>query len=409
MFINGKNYLINRETAKVSEWDHIYCKLLAQIIAEGETFSNRTGIDTLSIAGSYFKLYPSDSFPILESKKVMVKNAISEIQWIYQAQSNDVNWLKSRGNNIWNEWMVDSDGIYRIYEPTVENANSEKVVPVKNLNGDIIEGMTAKSLYPNKTIKDAKYYSREYAGTIGTAYGWINHKFKRPQYVLNSLKNNPHDRRMVISLWQDEYIKTATLPSCVWSTEWKVNGGKLHLFVHQRSADVPLGLPFNVTQYAVLQAMFAKSSGLEVGSLNWSIMDTHIYKNQLEGIKKQLKVYDSMCKIEEMIKSMDDLQLEQYHDSLISYIKNCEDYLQKNPNNQEIKKDLENKKEYIRTFELMITKEQPELVLADKNFFDFSTDYSSDKEYLRENPTGNEDIKLLKYSSSPYIKMPIAQ
>lgn len=409
MYINGKNYIINRETAKVSEWDHIYCKLLAQIISEGEVFENRTGIDTLSIAGSYFKLYPSACFPILESKKVMVKNAISEIQWIYQAQSNDVNWLKKRNNNIWNEWMVDYDGIYRIYEPNQDNPNPEKIVPVKSLNGDIIEGMTAKSLDPNKTIKEAKYYSREYAGTIGTAYGWINHKFKRPQYVLNSLKNNPHDRRMVISLWQDEYIKTATLPSCVWSTEWKVNSGKLHLFVHQRSADVPLGLPFNVTQYAVLQAMFAKSSNLEVGSLNWSIMDTHIYKNQLEGIQKQLKTYDRMCKIEEIIKTNSDQGLEEYYDKLTSYIKRCEDYLKENPNNQDVLIDLEKEREYAKVFELMVTKEKPELVLADKSFFDFSTEYSNDKDYLKENPIGNKDIKLLKYSSAPFIKMPIAQ
>ena len=407
LLINGKEYKINRKTAKVSEWDHIYCGLLKQIIEEGEIFENRTGIDTLSIEGSYFKLHPAESFPILESKKVIVKNAISEIQWIHQAQSNDVNWLKKRGNNIWNEWMIDSDGIYRIYEPATDNYDPDKVVQVNSLNGTPIADMQAKSLIPGRNIKEAKYYSREYAGTIGTAYGWINHKFKRPQNVLQQLHNNPHDRRMIISLWQDEYIKTATLPSCVWSTEWKVNGGKLNCFVHQRSCDTPLGLPFNVTQYAVLQAMFAKDAGLDVGSLNWSIMDTHIYVNQLEGIKKQLNRYKMMCEIEQLIASGSDEYIEKLYNDLANHVSLTEKYA--NTNNTALLEDIEKEKEYKMLLELMITKDKPELVLADKKFFDFSTEYTQDKEALKENPIGNPDIKLLKYKSAPFIKMPIAQ
>ena len=92
-----------------------------------------------------------------------------------------------------------------------------------------------------------------------------------------------------MSLWQDEYLDTAVLPSCVWSSEWDVTDGKLNAWVHQRSCDVPLGLPFNVSQYALLLNMLAKTCNLEVGTLDWSIKDAHIYVNQVDGIKEQIR------------------------------------------------------------------------------------------------------------------------
>lgn len=411
MIIKGKEYKINRETSVVSQWDKVYCNLLKKILKEGELFENRTGIDTLSIEGVTFKLDVGNEFPILESKKVAIKNALSEMLWIYQAQSNDVSWLKERANNIWNEWEVDKDGIYRTYEPKGEYDPTREVT-VYDLDGNPKLGeegnvMTAKSKIEGKTIKTAKYFGLEYAGTIGTAYGWITNKFKRPQYVLHQLKHNPHDRRMVISLWQDEYLKTAVLPSCVWSSEWKVKDGKLHAFVHQRSADTPLGLPFNVSQYAILQAMFAKVSGLEVGNLNWSIMDAHIYVNQIDGIKLELERFKKMRAWEKIIKKETDEELEARYLAL----KERESILEeKAKTSKQAEKMLKEIREQIMIFELMITKEKPILELADKDdFFSFDNSVNNDKEYLEKNITGNEDIKVLRYKSAPFIKMPIAQ
>ena len=97
---------------------------------------------------------------------------------------------------------------------------------------------------------------------------------------------------MVLSLWQDEYLPTAVLPSCVWSSEWDVTDGKLNCWVHQRSCDVPLGVPFNVTQYATLLSLLAHVTGLKPGTLDWSMKDPHIYVNQVEGIKEQIKRFD---------------------------------------------------------------------------------------------------------------------
>ena len=411
MVINGKEFnSLNKENYKIRDFDKAYCELLKDILKNGELFENRTGIDTLSVEGVNFKLNLGKEFPLLESKKVLLKNALSEMLWIYQAQTNDVSWLRERENNIWNEWEVDSDGIYRIYESTTENYDKDKEVNVYDLDGNIIIGMKAKSNIEGKNIKAAKFYGKEYAGTIGTAYGYIINKYKRLDYVLNALKNNPHDRRMLISLWQDADLRTAVLPSCVWSSEWKVKNGKLNSYIHQRSADVPLGLPFNISQYAILQSLLAKVSGLEVGNMNYSIMDAHIYVNQIDGIKKQLKNYEKMLKFEKIISEKSDVYLEEVHDALKSTKEKKEEYLNNNPDNEEAQAEFNDAKKDLQIFELMITKKKPTLELADKkNFYEFSNQVNNDKEYLKENVTGNEDIKVLNYSSAPFIKIPVVQ
>lgn len=386
MIINGKEYKINRENSVIRDWDKVYCQLLKKILKEGELFENRTGIDTFSIEGVNFKLDVGKDFPILESKKVNIKNALSELLWIYQAQTNEVQWLRDRGNNIWNEWEVRPDGYW---------------YATQNVPDD-------KGGYEKKKI--SKYFGPEYVGTIGTAYGFINATFKRPQYVLKQLKENPHDRRMNIVLWQDQYLDTAVLPSCVWSSEWKVNVGKLHVYVHQRSADTPLGLPFNVSQYAILQAMFAKVSGLEVGNLNWSIMDAHIYVNQIDGIKLQLERFNRMKAWEKIIQKETDEQLQARYDALKAKEAEITSKMNNAINPDKYKEVLRKVSEEIKIFELMVTKEKAILELADKNdFFSFNNKVNNNEQYLKENMTGNEDIKIKKYSSAPFIKMPIAQ
>lgn len=410
MEINGKEVEVNRKDAVVRDFDKQYCELLKKILEEGELFENRTGVDTLSIPGGGYVFDVGNEFPILESKKIMLKNALSELLWIYQAQTNVVSWLRERGNNIWNEWEVDSDGIYRIYESTTEEYDEDKEVNVYDLDGNIIIGMKAKSNIEGKNIKAAKYFGKEFAGTIGTAYGYIIKKYKRLDYVINALINNPHDRRMVISLWQDADLRTAVLPSCVWSNEYKVYKGTLNCFVDQRSADVPLGLPFNISQYAILMLLLAKVSGLQPGKLYYNIADAHIYVNQIDGIKKQLTNYEKMLKFEKIINENSDIYLEEFYNALKSTKEEKEEYLNNNPDNEEAQDEFNDAKKDLQIFELMITKKKPTLELADKkDFYEFSNEVNNDKEYLKENVTGNEDIKLLNYSSAPFIKMPVAQ
>lgn len=410
MEINGKEVEVNRKDAVVRDFDKQYCELLKKILEEGELFENRTGVDTLSIPGGGYVFDVGNEFPILESKKIMLKNALSELLWIYQAQTNVVSWLRERGNNIWNEWEVDSDGIYRIYESTTEEYDKDKEVNVYDLDGNIIIGMKAKSNIEGKNIKAAKYFGKEFAGTIGTAYGYIIKKYKRLDYVINALINNPHDRRMVISLWQDADLRTAVLPSCVWSNEYKVYKGTLNCFVDQRSADVPLGLPFNISQYAILMLLLAKVSGLQPGKLYYNIADAHIYVNQIDGIKKQLTNYEKMIKFEKIINENSDIYLEEFYNALKSTKEEKEEYLNNNPDNEEAQDEFNDAKKDLQIFELMITKKKPTLELADKkDFYEFSNQVNNDKDYLKENVTGNEDIKVLNYSSAPFIKMPVAQ
>ena len=236
----------------MSQFDTIYNNLCQTILHQGVKTPTRTGIRAIKIPSFHFRLNPAFEFPILTSKQVYIRQAVLEMLWIWQAQSNDVRWLQERDVHIWDLWQCDSEGNWQ-------------------------------------SKKEQKSLGKEYAYTIGEAYGFVVKEYGLMDRLLETLKKNPKDRRMVLSLWQEPNINKAVLPPCVWSTEWDVTDGKLNLWVHQRSADVPLGLPFNVTQYAVLQAMVAQVSGLEPGFIDWSIKDAHIYENQVAGIKAQLK------------------------------------------------------------------------------------------------------------------------
>ena len=239
----------------MSAWDKIYCQLCENILTNGVQVANRTGIDTIKLPSAHFQLNVGEEFPILTTKQLFIRQAVLEMLWIYQAQSNDVRWLQERNVHIWDLWQIDENGDWR----------------------------------DEKTGEVLKHFDPKFANTIGTAYGYIVKRFKLMDCLIDSLKNNVNDRRRVISLWQDEYLDTAVLPSCVWSSEWDVTNGTLNAWVHQRSCDVPLGLPFNVTQYAVLLKMLAQVTGLKAGTIDWSIKDAHIYVNQVDGIKEQLE------------------------------------------------------------------------------------------------------------------------
>jgi len=332
----------------MTNWDKEYLGLCRKILTEGVEVENRTGINTLKVPSHNFHFDLSKEFPILQTKQLFFRNAITEILWIYQAQSNDVKWLHERNNHVWDEWMVDSDGIYRTYETK---------------NGE-------------KTLKSEKDFGKEFAGTIGTAYGWIVNKYKLTDYLLDSLKNNPDDRRRVISLWQNEWLDTAVLPSCVWSSEWDITDGKLNAWVHQRSCDVPLGLPFNVTQYATLLSLIAQCTDLTPGTLDWSIKDAHIYVNQVEGIKEQL-------------------EREKLYNKLNEY---SEEFLLKIKSNLENSNDIKDQ-EILKIIDVILNPEKPYLWINPdiKDFYKF------------DNSKELKDIKVKQYKHMGKITFPIAQ
>lgn len=314
----------------MTNFDIEYLKLCKKILKEGIEVENRTGVNTIKIPSYNFEFDLSKEFPILTTKQTFYRQAIIELLWIWQVCSNDVRWLQDRNVHIWDKWEVDEDGIYRVYEPNTLNYDKDKEVIVydpmslpvtdpfgkthemkpKMENGKVL---MAKSKIEGKNIRMAKYYGKEFAHTIGTAYGYITNRYDFTNNLIETIRKDKNERRMVKSMWQDEYLRGAVLPSCVWSTEWDVTGNRLNLHVHQRSCDVPLGLPFNVTQYATFLKMIAQVTGLEAGSISYSIKDAHIYMNQIEDIKKQIsreKLYNelSMNTIPVLQSRKDDLE-----------------------------------------------------------------------------------------------------
>ena len=254
----------------MSNWDKEYLNLCRKILKEGTEVQNRTGINSIKVPSHHFHFDLEEEFPILTTKQLFLRQAVLEMLWIYQAKSNDVRWLKERDVHIWDEWEIDEEGIWKATQNVLgKDGKLEQREVVKN-------------------------FGKKWAYTIGTAYGYIVNKFNLTDELIDKIKNNPEDRRMVMSLWQNDYLDTAVLPSCVWSSEWDVTDGKLNAWVHQRSCDVPLGLPFNVTQYAVLLNMLAKTCNLKPGTLDWSIKDAHIYVNQIDGIKEQIRRMDEL-------------------------------------------------------------------------------------------------------------------
>ena len=199
----------------MAQWDHEYAKLCKKILNEGIEVPNRTGVNTIKIPSYNLSFNLEKEYPILTTKQTFIRQAILELLWIYQAQSNDVRWLKERNVHIWDEWEIAEDGYW--YADQYEVGKDGKL---------------------NK-IQDKKYFGKQYAHTIGTAYGYVVNKYKLTDKALNLIKNNPYNRRNIISLWQEADLQTGVLEPCVWSSEWDVTDGKLNVNVHQRSCDVP--------------------------------------------------------------------------------------------------------------------------------------------------------------------------
>lgn len=219
---------------------------------------------TIRIPHQMLQFDLEEEFPILTSKKVAFKTAVLEMLWIYQAQSNDVRWLQERNIKIWNEWEVPEGNIY--------------------------QGRDFDELYKQAGLQESPTH------TIGTAYGWIVKRYGLIQGLIDTLKINPSNRRMVMSLWQNEWLLTAALPSCIWNSQWSIINDRLNILVTSRSSDAPLGLPFNVAQYAVLCHMIAQCIGVRPGIMTFMINDAHLYENQIDGIKEQIARYDDAVK-----------------------------------------------------------------------------------------------------------------
>ena len=232
---------------KQMRYEEQYIKNLEYIFTEGKREKNeRTGIETIRVPSTQIIVDLEEEFPILRSKKVFWKSAVDEILWIMQKQSNITSELNSK---IWDKWTGEDGTIGKSY------------------------GYQVGQSLMVKQQGEAVCYSNQV------------------EYILNTLKIDPSNRQCVINMWNVQELDEMNLVPCVYSSVWNIIGGRLNCMVVQRSADYPVGVPFDTTQYAVLTHLFARHLNVRPGLLTHVMADSHIYVNQLEGVYQQLGQY----------------------------------------------------------------------------------------------------------------------
>ena len=217
-----------------------YLDLLQKIMSEGVDKSDRTGTGTRSIFGHQMRFNLSDGFPILTTKKVHLKSIIYELLWFIAGDTN-VKYLQEHGVRIWNEWADENGDLGPVY------------------------GHQWRS-WPTPDGKSIDQLSQ----------------------VINMIKKHPDSRRMLVTAWNPSEVDDMALPPCHCMFQFYVANGKLSCQLYQRSADVFLGVPFNIASYALLTMMIAQICGLEPGEFIHTTGDTHIYLNHFKQVATQL-------------------------------------------------------------------------------------------------------------------------
>jgi thymidylate synthase len=217
-----------------------YHDLMKEVLAKGVQKSDRTGTGTLSVFGHQMRFNLADGFPMVTTKKLHLKSIIYELLWFLKGSTNN-NWLKERGVSIWNEWAAPDGELGPIYG----------------------------------------YQWRSWPAPNGKHIDQISE-------VVQTIKKNPDSRRIIVSAWNVADIPRMALAPCHAFFQFYVADGKLSCQLYQRSADIFLGVPFNIASYALLTHMMAQQCDLEVGDFIWTGGDCHLYSNHLEQVDLQL-------------------------------------------------------------------------------------------------------------------------
>lgn len=242
-----------------------YLDIVKKIIETGETKTDRTGTGTIAIAGAMFEHDLKNGFPMLTTKKVPFKVVATELEFFIKGIT-DKNWLKERKCHIWDEWC------------------SPKKVPYAHDDATKAKMAAERDLGPIYGF-GWRHFGADYNGFDKDYTGQGVDQLKK---MVETLKTNPSDRRMIVTAWNPEKLSEMALPPCHYGFQTTVINGRLNLMWNQRSVDTMLGLPFNITSYALLLHLLCLETGLQPGKLIGFLGDVHIYKNHLDGAKEQL-------------------------------------------------------------------------------------------------------------------------
>lgn len=274
----------------MNPFDKAYHDLCEEIIAIGNERDDRTHTGTISKFGHQLRFDLSKGFPLLTTKKVSFKLVATELIWFIKGDTN-IKYLLEYNNNIWNEWAFEKYVASEDYQGPDMTNFGHRALQDSEFNALYQEEMEK---FKSRILNDDAFAKKH--GDLGNVYGkqwrdWVGADGKHYDQlatVIEQIKNNPTSRRHIVSAWNPSEIDTMALPPCHTMFQFYVQDGKLSCQLYQRSADIFLGVPFNIASYSLLTHLIAKECGLEVGEFVHTFGDAHIYSNHIDAIQKQL-------------------------------------------------------------------------------------------------------------------------
>ena len=268
-----------------------YLQLIRDILDHGHYKGDRTGTGTKSLFGYQMRFDLSQGFPLLTTKKVPFGLIKSELLWFLRGDTN-IQFLLKHKNHIWDEWAFENWINSPEYTgPDMNNfgLRAQQDAQFKK------EYQQQKKLFCQRIIADDSFAAKY--GDLGNVYGaqwrrWqtrSNETIDQIHDVIETIKNDPDSRRMIVTAWNPEDVPSAALPPCHTLFQFYVVDGRLSCQLYQRSGDVFLGVPFNIASYALLTNLIARETGLEVGEFVHTLGNAHIYTNHFDQVQEQLQ------------------------------------------------------------------------------------------------------------------------
>ena len=265
--------------------DKEYLKLCEHILENGSYKEDRTGVGTKSIFGYQMRFDLNSGFPLLTTKKINFNLVWSELLWFIKGDTN-IKFLLEHNNNIWNEWAFKKWIESEEYTGSDMTNFGHRVL----IDSDFAEEYRKEMNKFKEKILTDEMFSNKY-GDLGNVYGkqWRNFNgIDQLKNVIDQIKENPYSRRLIVSSWNPKEVDSMALPPCHTLFQFYVKDNKLSCQLYQRSADVFLGVPFNIASYSLLTILIAKECNLDLGEFVHTIGDAHIYSNHFEQVKTQM-------------------------------------------------------------------------------------------------------------------------